>query len=124
MPWRGRFLEKVLLIIYARATRQQEKLLPDLARLRERIERDFPQEMPAWLQLHYRTTARPVVKWCGWLMTNARMFLLFFLFVIAEPTWFFWIELTLFNSLLAYVIFQQREISEAMLELLERPPPA
>jgi phosphatidylglycerophosphate synthase len=123
MPWRGRFLEKALLIIYARATRQQEKLLPDLARLRERMERDFSEETPDWLQSRYRTTARPVMKWCGWLMTNARMFLLFFLFVIADPTWFFWIELTAFNALLAYVIFQQREISKSMLELIERPPP-
>jgi hypothetical protein len=64
------------------------------------------------------------MKRCGWLMTNARMFLLFFLFVIAKPTWFFWIEITLFNALLGYVIFQQHEISKSMLELIERPPPA
>jgi hypothetical protein len=87
------------------------------------MECDFPEEIPDWLQSRYRTTARPVMKLCGWLMTNARMFLLFFLFVIAEPTWFFWIELTLFNALLAYVIFQQREISKSMLELIERPLP-
>ncbi len=124
MPWRGRFLEKVLLIIYARATRPQEKLLPDLARLHERTERDFPQEMPAWLQSRYQTAARPVLKWCGWLMTNSRMFLLFFLFIVAAPAWFFWIELTAFNVLLAYVIFQQRKISKSMLQLIERPSPA
>jgi phosphatidylglycerophosphate synthase len=121
---RGRFWEKVLFVIYARATRQQEKLLPDLARLHERMERDFPQEMPAWLQSRYQTTTRPVMKWCGWLMTNARLFLLFCLFVIAEPTWFFWIELTLFNGVLGYVMFQQQVISESMLEAIEQPPPA
>jgi phosphatidylglycerophosphate synthase len=123
LPWRGRFLEKVLFVIYARATRQQENLLPELARLHERMERDFPQELPAWLQSRYRTTARPLMKWCGWLMTNARMFFLFFLFIIAEPTWFFWIELTLFNALLGYVIFQQREIAESMIELIDNSPP-
>jgi phosphatidylglycerophosphate synthase len=124
MPWRGRTMEKILLVIYARATRQQEKLLPDLARLHEKIERDFPEEIPAWLQSRYRTTAQPVMKWCGWLMTNARMFVLFFVFVMAAPTWFFWLELTVFNALLGYVIFQQREISESALELIEHPPPA
>jgi hypothetical protein len=123
-PWPGHFLEKILLVIYTRATRQQEKLLPDLAGLHERTERDFPEEIPAWLQSRYRTTAQPVMKWCGWLMTNARMFVLFFLFVIAKPTWFFWIELTVFNALLVYVIFQQRKISESMIESIERPPPA
>jgi hypothetical protein len=124
MPWRGHFLEKILLIIYARATRQQEKLLPDLARLHERVEREFPEEIPAWLQSRYRMTAQPVMKWCGWLMTNARMFVLFFLFVVVNPTWFFWIEITVFNALLVSVIFQQREISESVLGLIEHPPPA
>jgi phosphatidylglycerophosphate synthase len=124
IPWRGRFLEKTLFVIYARATRQQEKLLPELARLHERAEHEFPEEIPTWLQSRYRTTAQPVMKLCGWLMTNARMFLLFFLFVIAEPAWFFWIEITAFNALLTYVIFQQREISESMLDLIELPPPA
>ena len=122
LTWRGRILEKILLIIYARATRQQEKLVPELARLHQRIERDFAREIPAWLQSRYRTLARPVMKWCGWLMTNARMFVLFFLFIIAKPTWFFWIELTLFNGLLGYVIFQQQKISESMLESIEQPP--
>jgi phosphatidylglycerophosphate synthase len=124
LGWQGRFLEKILFAIYARATRQQEKLLPDLARLHERIERDFPEEMPAWLQSHYRAMARPVIKSCGWLMTNARMFLLFFLFIIAEPSWFFWIEITLFNALLGYVIFQQQKISESVVELIDHPPSA
>lgn len=124
LSWRGRFVDKILLAVYTRATRQQEQLLPELARLHERVERDFPQEMPAWLQAHYRTAAQPVMKWCGWLMTNTRMLLLFVFFVLAEPTWFFWTELTLFNCLLAYVIFQQHEISESMLQLIERPPSA
>ena len=64
------------------------------------------------------------MKSCGWLMTNTRMLLLFLLFVIGEPTWFFWIELTVFNALLGYVIFQQQEISESVIELIEHPPPA
>jgi len=124
LPGRGRFLDKILLAVYTRATRQQEKLLPKLAQLHERVERDFPQEIPAGLQSRYRTAAQPVMKWCGWLMTNTRMFLLFLFLLIANPTWFFWTELTLFNCLLAYVIFQQRKISKSMLELIERPSPA
>ncbi len=124
LPGRGRFLDKILLAVYTRATRQQEKLLPKLAQLHERVKRDFPQEIPAGLQSRYRTAAQPVMKWCGWLMTNTRMFLLFLFLLIANPTWFFWTELTLFNCLLAYVIFQQRKISKSMLELIERPSPA
>ena len=124
LTWRGAALEKLFLIFYSNVTRQQEVLVPRLKQVRERVGRDFPDELPAWVQSRYRTTARPVLKWCGWLMTNARIFLLFFLFVIAEPAWFFWIEITIFNGLLAYVIFQQQEISKSLLELLERRPDA
>jgi hypothetical protein len=124
LTWRGAALEKLFLIFYSHVTRRQEVLVPRLKQVRETVDRDFPEEIPAWLQSRYQTTARPVLKWCGWLMTNARIFLLFFLFVIAAPTWFFWIEITIFNALLAYVIFQQQEISESLLELLERRPDA
>ncbi len=124
LAWRSAPLEKLFLIFYSKITRQQEVLMPGLNQVRERVDRDFPNELPAWVQSRYRTTARPVLKWCGWLMTNARIFLLFFLFVIAQPGWFFWIEITIFNGLLACVIFQQQEISESFLELLERRPDA
>ena len=122
LSWRKAASEKLFLMFYANITRQQELLVPALKQLREKVDRDFPDELPAWVQSRYRTTARSVLKWCGWLMTNARIFVLFFLFVIAEPTWFFWIEITIFNALLAYVIFQQQEISRSLLELLERRP--
>lgn len=122
LTWRHDALEKLLLIFYSNVTRQQEVLAPGLKQVRETVDRDFPDELPAWVQSRYRTTARPLLKWCSWLMTNARIFLLFFLFVIAEPGWFFWIEITIFNALLAYVIFQQQELSQSLLELLERRP--
>jgi phosphatidylglycerophosphate synthase len=124
MPWSGRFLEKIMWIFYMRGTRQQEKLMPHLARLHETCERVFPQEIPAWLQSRYAAMARRVVKWCGWLMSNARMFVLFVLFLISKPTLFFWLEVTLFNVVLGYVLVQQREISESAQELIEHPPPS
>jgi hypothetical protein len=124
LTWSRSALEKLFLLFYSNVTRQQEILVPGLKQVRETVDRDFPDELPEWVRSRYRTTARPVLKWCGWLMPNARIFLLFFLFVIAEPAWFFWIEITVFNGLLAYVIFQQQEISQALLELLERRPDA
>ena len=114
--------KKILLMLYANITRQQEILSPDLKRLHERVEQDYPHEIPAWLQSRYRNTARPVLKWCGLLMTNTRMFLLFVLFLMGEPVWFFWIVLTVFNVLLIYVVVQQKEISRSLLELLARRP--
>jgi hypothetical protein len=120
LTWRAGIWKKVFFLLYANGTRQQEMLVPGLNQLREVVERDFPDEIPAWLQSRYRSAARPILKWCGWLMTNPRMFLLFVLFVMGQPVWFFWLEITLFNALLAYLIVQQHEKSQSVLELLER----
>lgn len=124
MPWSGHFLEKIMWIFYVRGIYQQEKLMPDVARLHRASERAFPEEIPAWLQSRYDMVGRRVIKWCGWMMSNTRMFVLFLVFLVANPTWFFWIEITLFNAVLGYVLIQQREISESVRELIEHPPPA
>jgi phosphatidylglycerophosphate synthase len=119
LTWRAEAWKKLLLLLYTNITRQQEILSPDLRRLHERVERDFPHEIPAWLQSRYRHNARPTLKWWGLLMTNTRMFFLFFLFLMGTPVWFFWIELTAFNVLLAYLVLQQKEMLRSMLEFLE-----
>ena len=119
LSWRTATWKKLLLVMYANITRQQETLSPGLKQLHERVERDFPHEIPGWLQSRYRTFARPTLKWWGLLMTNTRMLILFLLFIMGKPVWFFWIVLTLFNALLIYLVFQQRESSKSLLELFE-----
>ena len=122
ISWRQTF-EKLLLKLYLHLTRQQEVLVPGLKRLRERVARNFPEALPGWLPSRYRSLARSLPKLCSWLMSNARIFLLFCVFVIGEPAWFFWIEVTLFNALLIFVIFRQEQVSRLMIELVEQPPP-
>ena len=124
MPWAGRGLEKAMLFFYMRGISQQEKLMPDLKKLHDLCERSFPEEIPSWLRSRYDTMARPIVRWCGWMMSNTRMLLLFFLFIIFRPTWFFWFEITIFNALLWYVCVRQRNTSDSIGDLVEHPPPA
>ena len=119
LSWRGETWKKLLLLLYTNITRQQEILSPDLRRLQERVERDFPHEIPAWLRSRYRNHVRPMLKWWGLLMTNTRMFFLFFLFLMGTPAWFFWIELTVFNVLLTYLVLQQKEMLQSLLEFLD-----
>lgn len=56
-------------------------------------------------------------KLWGLLMTNTRMLLLFILLFIGQPVWYFWIEVTVFNVLLAYLIYRQENMSQSLLEL-------
>jgi NTP pyrophosphatase (non-canonical NTP hydrolase) len=112
-PW-----HKFLLALYLNFTRQQEMLSPGLKRLHQAIGRDFPSEIPIWLQTRYRDSAQPMLRWWRFLMTNTRMFLLFLLLLIGRPVWYFWLELSAFNFLLVYLILQQEKMSQSLLELV------
>jgi hypothetical protein len=85
--------------------------------LREISNRAFPHEMPEWFRARYQRSARPMFKLWGLLMTNTRMLLLFILLFIGQPIWYFWIEVTVFNVLLAYLIYRQENMSQSLLEL-------
>ena len=54
----------------------------------------------------------------GLLMTNSRMLILFILLFIGRPVWYFWIEVTVFNGLLAYLLYRQENMSQSLLELV------
>lgn len=119
LSWRAETFKKLLLMLYAQITRQQEILSPDLRRLQETVERDFPHEIPDWMKSRYRNTARPALKWWGLLMTNTRMLFLFVFFLMGNSVWFFWMGLTVFNILLGYLLIQQKGTWRSLLELLE-----
>jgi len=53
----------------------------------------------------------------GLLMTNTRMLILFILLFIGQPIWYFWIEVTVLNVLLAYLIYRQESMARSLLEL-------
>jgi phosphatidylglycerophosphate synthase len=117
LSWRDRPWHKFLLALYLNFTRQQEMLSPHLKRLREISNRSFAHEIPEWFKARYQSSVRPMFKLWGLLMTNTRMLLLFILLFIGQPVWYFWIEVTVFNVLLAYLIYRQENMSQSLLEL-------
>jgi hypothetical protein len=117
LNWRDQPWNKFLLALYLNFTRQQEMLAPALKKLRDKAERLFPGEIPLWLKRHYRDCARPMFKWWGLLMTNTRMLILFLLLFVGQPVWYFWIELTALNLLLAYLIFQQEKMCSSLAQI-------
>jgi hypothetical protein len=117
LSWRDRPWQKFLLASYLNFTRQQEMLSPRLKRLRDISNRSFPNEIPEWFRARYQRSARPMFKLWGLLMTNTRMLLLFILLFLDRPVWYFWIEVTLLNLLLAYLIHRQETMSQSLLEL-------
>ena len=116
--WRGQAWPKFLLRLYLNAMHEQELLLPAVKSLHEKIDRDFGGAAPSTFQARYVGLARPMFKWWSLLMTNSRMLVLFVLFLVRQPVWFFWLEITLGNLLLVYLIVRQEKISRLLLSLL------
>jgi hypothetical protein len=118
LSWRHQAWHKFLLALHLNFTRQQEVLSPRLKRLREAADRVFPNQIPDWLKMRYESAARPMFKWWSLLMTNTRMLLLFALLLIDQPIWYFWIELTVFNLLLIYLVLREENMSQSLLTLV------
>lgn len=114
--WSRNPLSKFFLGLYVSFTRQQEFASPNLRRLRDTAERNFPDEIPQWLKAEYRERAQPAFKWWGLLMTNSRMLILFVLLIARQPIWFFWIELIALNLLLFYLLRRQESMARSVLE--------
>src|SRR6266478_2239975 len=104
LSWGDRPWNKFLLLLYFNFMRQQEMLSPRLKKLREQLGRSFPQEIPESLNRAYQRPAQAMFKLWGLLMTNTRMLVLFIVLFVGQPIWYFWIEVTLLNLLLAYLI--------------------
>jgi hypothetical protein len=49
------------------------------------------------------------------------MLILFILLFIGQPVWYFWLEVTLFNLLLAYLIYRQERMAQSLLALATTP---
>jgi phosphatidylglycerophosphate synthase len=116
LSWSSEPWEKFLLRLYLNGTRLQELLFPDLTRLREVGEHKFPNEIPTQFQTRYGDAARPMLKWWGFSMTNTRMVFLFLFLFIGQPVWYFWLELTVFNLLVAFLVFHQEKMSRSLLQ--------
>ncbi len=118
LRWPSQPWQKVLLAFYLNFTSQQELFAPGLQRLHQVTERAFSEEIPLWLRDGYRQLARPFLAWWRLLMTNTRMLLLFLLLLIGRPIWYFWIEVSLFNFLLVYLLWQQGNALHSLVQLV------
>jgi len=52
-------------------------------------------------------------------MTNTRMLILFLLLILDHLAWYFIVELTVLNLVLAYALFRQNQLCDAFLPEIE-----
>jgi phosphatidylserine synthase len=117
LAWSKSAWPKILLWLYLNIMREQEFLFPGLRKLYEKTQ---THRVSDELTSSYVALARPTFKWWGLLMTNVRIFVLFLVFLAHQPVWYFWLELTLGNILLLYLVLRQERISEFLIRLATR----
>jgi hypothetical protein len=117
--WRREPWQKFLLRVYLNFTLGQEMFSPSLMRLRTAAWRAFPSAIPGALQADYRVAARPLFKWIALLMTNTRMLILFLGLILDHPAWYFLVEVTIFNFVLAYALIRQDRLCHRFLPEIE-----
>lgn len=114
MSWRD-FWKKLGLCNYLSYTRQQEMLAPALLQLRLATDAG----VPAGFREEYRARLRPLIKYCNALATNPRMLILFALLSLGRPAWYFWIEVSLLNLLLFFILYRHGIAFRALLAKLQ-----
>ena len=99
-------------------TGEQEFLAPQQAGLLAAINaRDGV--VPVWLSEEYRLRNRRMTKWFNIMTVNTRMLFLFVLLFLGKPTWYFFVDLTLLNFVLAFVLVRQNRMSGDLVVELE-----
>lgn len=111
LTWRRAPRRKFLLRLYINYTREQEWLVPCLTRLREAAAR----RSDSALSKAYRQAGARLIRRVNLLATNPRMLVLFALLFIGQPVWYFVVELTVLNLLLALFLHRQERICRDLL---------
>jgi len=114
VTWSNHFWRKLLLKLHLSYVAEQEKLCPGLVRLEERARTTFAGGVPQGFRDRYREMNRVMITFFFVFRTNTRMLLLFVLLFLAQPVWYFAVELTVLNILLVVLAFRQNAICRGL----------
>jgi phosphatidylglycerophosphate synthase len=116
--WKEHPVRKLLLILHVAYVEQQERMLPALARLRDRAAAKFGQNVPDEFAALYANANRGIITAGGFLGDNYHSFLLYALILLRHPIWFLVAEVTIFNAVLVWLLVKQNRASSAMLPMV------
>lgn len=110
VTWSAHFFQKLLLKLHLGYVTEQGMLCPGLVRLEERTRAAFAGDVPQAFRDRYRQMNRAMITFFFLFRTNTRMLLLFVLLFLAQPVWYFAVEVTALNILLVVLAFRQNAI--------------
>ena len=111
LSWRDNFFSKLTLMFYANYTSGQEKRTPRMQALREKLRREYGDDIPEGVRMRFRALSRPLMKYTNILSFNTRTFALFAAILIFRMPWlYFAFELTVLNIILVYMMMRHERI--------------
>lgn len=111
LSWRHDFRKKIVLYFYKNYTDNQELLTPGMQRLRTLMADRWPHgHLPAAFVRDFRAASRPLMKYTNFLTFNWRSITIFITLLAGCPWMYFVLELTVFNAVMAYLMWRHEEI--------------
>lgn len=111
MSWSKQFLPKLVMLFYANYTRSQERLTPQMQKLRRKLYEKYHSLIPQEFTARFREGSRPLMKYTNILSFNVRSWALFIAVLVFRMPWlYFAFEITVMNVLLVYMIWRHERL--------------
>ena len=105
LSWGKDFFQKLIATIYYAYTTVQEKVTPQMCRLRRELAKISPDgNIPPEIAAEIRKQSFPLCKWENFMTFNWRSIFLFVSLFVGMPWLYFVAELTIFNIVLVYTV--------------------
>ena len=115
MSWRHEFMSKLVMGFYANYTRTQERLTPQMQRLRRALRHKYHSVIPADFTESFRKGSLPLMKYTNILSFNVRSWALFISVLVLRMPWiYFAFEITVMNILLIYMVASHERLCKKM----------
>lgn len=111
MSWRRQFLPKLVMLFYANYTRSQERLTPQMQRLRKVLYEKYHSNIPKEFADRFRAGSRPLMKYTNILSFNVRSWALFISVLVLRMPWVYFVfEIIVMNVILIYMICRHESL--------------
>lgn len=110
ITWKEKPLVKFFELNYLNYTSGQEKWTPNLQKMMKVINERYNGIGPEWFRVAFRKESLPLMKYTNMLSFNLRSFVLFISVLSNIPWLYFVFEVTVMNTMLAYMVNKHENI--------------
>ena len=107
--------KRITMFFYRNYTANQERLTPNMQRLRRELKKQFGDQMaPQQFRDDFRKLSLPLMKYTNMLTFNTRTIAMFISVIICIPWLYFAFELIVLNTMLIYMICRHERICKRL----------